>query len=106
MSRGEVVCAIVSSALGICSVTCADWSATTETPGCDCGSYPFFVALTVYVSGPSEMNENRPAASVIVCAVCDGEFTTTSAPAIGAPLGVSTTLPVKRAGRTGLRREG
>ena len=62
-------------------------------PGCDCGSYPGLVALTVYVSGCSEMNENAPAASETLCAVCDGETAITTAPATGACVSVSTTRP-------------
>ncbi len=62
-------------------------------PGCDCGSYPVFVALTVYVSGASEMNENEPDASVVLCAVCDGDAAVTVAPASGACVAASTTRP-------------
>ncbi len=62
-------------------------------PGCDCGSYPVLLALTVYVSGGSEMNEKDPEASETLCAVCDGEVATIAAPATGACVAASTTRP-------------
>ncbi len=62
-------------------------------PGCDWGSYPALVALTVYVSGGSEMKEKAPEASDVLCAVCDGEEAITTAPAIGACVAASTTRP-------------
>ena len=49
--------AIVCSARSSASVTVADWSATIVTPGWESGSYPDLLALTVYVSGWSEINE-------------------------------------------------
>src|SRR5580700_8789271 len=62
-------------------------------PGCDSGSYSALLALTVYVSGASEMNEKAPDASEVLCPVCDGDVTLTTAPAIGACVAASTTRP-------------
>ena len=72
-------------------------------PGCDCGSYPALLALTVYVSGGSEMNENAPAASETLCAVCDGEAAITTAPAIGRVRRRVDDAAAQRAGRAGDR---
>ena len=48
---------------------------------------------TVYVSGASEMNENRPLASDEVRADCDGLWTLTVAPMMGLFDCASTTVP-------------
>ncbi len=69
------------------------WSAKTEMPASDSDSKPACDAEIVYVSGPSEMKMKRPEASVFTCAICDGLVAVTSAPAIGAFVDASTTLP-------------
>ncbi len=65
------------------------------TPLTLAASYPDEAAtLTVYVSGASEMNANRPLASVVVRADCEGLCTLTAAPATGRFDCVSTTVPL------------
>jgi hypothetical protein len=49
---------------------------------------------TVYVSGTSEMNENRPVVSDVVVALCVGLCAVTRAPATGWFVDGSTTVPV------------
>src|SRR5579872_6695331 len=48
----------------------------------------------VYVSGASETNANLPLPSVFVDSVCDGLCTVTRTPATGAPVALSTTVPM------------
>jgi hypothetical protein len=50
----------------------------------------------VYVSGESDMNCQKPLASVVVDSICEGDVTLTLAPAIGALVAVSKTRPCKR----------
>ena len=64
-------------------------------PGCDCGSYPDLLALTVYVSGASETNENVPEESETLCAVWEGDAAVTTAPAMGACVVESVIRPRK-----------
>jgi hypothetical protein len=66
----------------------------TVTPGTLWVLNPVFEAVTVYVSGASEMKPKCPVESVVVVAACDGEVAETAASAIGALLVASTALPV------------
>ncbi len=57
------------------------WSACTVTPLIAAESYAVVPAtLSVYVSGVSDTNENRPDASVVVLDACDGLVALTRAP--------------------------
>jgi hypothetical protein len=72
------------SFVGCVSVTVTVWSAWTVTPlVADASRVDVSATEIVYVSGASEMNENRPAESVVVVAACDGAVAVTRAPTTG-----------------------